>query len=216
MSPDTSDLPTDIDNVYRQIKQAVANDMGVLSSAGMRLILEAIIKEKAIPGTDLQNKINNMAPALVAQNHIPILQKIRLYGNDAIHDLKALRRSDIDSALMVIENLLYNVYILPAKLGKLHIAPPNWTAINALNGNVISDGDLDKLKDAIKTHLNGGKLDASVNKSATKDLARIIFSLCGSVNLFDWQRQFIQKILETYINQSDEQASRETEQIRVQ
>lgn len=203
---DTSDLPRDISIVYDQILSALANDLYILASAGMRLIMEAVVKDKEISGADLQDKINNLAKAgHVPANGIPILQKIRIFGNQAIHDLSANTKKELLNALRVIEFMLLSAYVVPASADGLAIKKANWEAISQRIGDKIpSTVDVAALESAIKLAFNGGKLDVAVNPDAVKDLIKIVMSIGKGINFFDWQRKNILKAVELYVSEVKE------------
>jgi hypothetical protein len=78
------------------------------------MLLEAICMEQKVIGNNLQQKILALRDrGLISANEIPILDKLRLIGNVAVHQTKGLRLNILSYALDIINHVLKSIYILP-------------------------------------------------------------------------------------------------------
>lgn len=113
-------LPPQVQRIYFETRNALCNDMNVLSGIGIRALVEVVCKERNAPGKDLQQRIDG----LVEKGDLnaagaTILHSIRTMGNDAAHEVKAHSNDDLSNAFDVVEHLLMGIYILPAKASNL-------------------------------------------------------------------------------------------------
>lgn len=113
-------LPANIKNIYEETYLALCSGQRVLSSIGIRVLIEAICKDKAAKGHKLEVKIND----LVTEGHLTssgaeILHSLRIMGNVSAHEIQAPPESELVIAFDVVENLLSNVYVMPKRAEQL-------------------------------------------------------------------------------------------------
>lgn len=113
-------LPTSISTIYDETYNAYCNNLRILTSIGMRGLLEAVCIDKNTIGNNLLEKINNLVTSgVLTQANADILHKLRLLGNQAVHEVQPPSDDKLVIAMDVIENLLQSVYIMPAISEKL-------------------------------------------------------------------------------------------------
>lgn len=106
-------LPLALNSLYNEIV-AIFNQSGfVLTSMGLRALLEGICKDKNITGNTLEKLIDNMdfISASIKSN----LHSIRFMGNDSAHELDSFSREEILIALEIMEDLMNYTYELDYK-----------------------------------------------------------------------------------------------------
>lgn len=113
-------LPKEIDAIYHETYTAICSDLPVLAVVGIRSLVEAICKEKGAKGNNLEDKINSLVNLGVLTNSgAEILQKLRLLGNQAAHEIKHHNKDTVNLAFDVVEHTLNTVYLIPAKADRL-------------------------------------------------------------------------------------------------
>lgn len=129
-------VPKFIQDLYIEIVRAFNSNSIILCSIGLRVIIEAICKEKGIERVFLKNKdgspkideetqenkfrflkLSEKLDILLEQRYITnvqsrVLHQIRELGNKAAHEITKHDRRNIDIGLEIIENMLYNIYEL--------------------------------------------------------------------------------------------------------
>ena len=86
---------------------------------GLRMLVEAICLEQKIPGLNLQSKIRKLHElGMISKNELPILDKLRLIGNDSAHKIKSFSIDKLSYALDIINHIIKSIYVLP-KINKL-------------------------------------------------------------------------------------------------
>jgi hypothetical protein len=78
----------------------------VLSTIGLRALIEGICVDKGIPQGKLEQMIDDLHKFLPSLNLIDALQTFRVTGNDAAHRLEALTREEARAAFDVVEAIL--------------------------------------------------------------------------------------------------------------
>jgi len=107
-------LPSKLRKLYAEVKLAFSNQQEILAGVGLRMLLEAVCNDQKITGANLQQKVVGLKnKGLVSPNEEPILDKLRLIGNVAAHEIKGLRFNILSYALDIINHLLISIYILP-------------------------------------------------------------------------------------------------------
>ena len=102
--------------IYVETHLALLSSSPILSGIGLRALLEAICKEKKAVGSDLYKKIDNLViQRVLTPQGGSVLQHIRSLGNKAAHETKPHDVKQLSLAMEVIEHLIKDVYILPAK-----------------------------------------------------------------------------------------------------
>lgn len=109
-------LPAQIQNIYSETFDAIGNEQPVLSGIGIRALVESVCKEKNAVGNNLKNKIDNLVVmGLLSRTHAETLQKLRIMGNQAAHEVHPHSEKNLLMALDIVEHLLREVYILPTQ-----------------------------------------------------------------------------------------------------
>lgn len=105
--------PLSVRNVYRETHAAMCNKQPMLAGVGIRMLVEAICKEKKAKGRDLEKRIDDLvATGVLTPSGAAILHKARFLGNVAAHEATAPSENALDAAMEVAEHLLVSVYLL--------------------------------------------------------------------------------------------------------
>jgi hypothetical protein len=113
-------LPPLIQTVYKQTLHALADHSYVLASIGLRACIEAVCNQLDVSGSGLEKRIDQLFKAgHVSSGDKRRLHAIRFLGNDAAHEIKEPKESDIRIALDIVEHLLNSVFILEKKAKSL-------------------------------------------------------------------------------------------------
>jgi hypothetical protein len=113
---ETDYLPENVQNIYKETLQALVSNLPVLAGIGLRALIETVCKEKNAIGKDLNTKIDDLlAKGVLNPAGAEVLHHIRTLGNAAAHEVKPHSKRRLVLALEVVEHLLRDVYILPAK-----------------------------------------------------------------------------------------------------
>lgn len=119
-SIETVDLPDPVARIYKDT--VIAKDAGamILAGGGLRAIVEALCQDKEVPGSNLQDKIDNLArQGYLATPQADLLHEERYLGNAALHEIVAPSRQDLQDGFDIIETLLATIYLLPDKARRL-------------------------------------------------------------------------------------------------
>ncbi|WP_230982036.1 DUF4145 domain-containing protein [Pseudomonas sp. Bc-h] len=117
---DHESLPLDIEDIYRETRSALDNDLLIISGIGIRTILDTICSDVKAKGRNLEQKIDDLnARSLVTEEGVQTLHKIRVLGNHAAHRGKAPTKNQLLLALEVIEHILIGTYIIPYRAKKV-------------------------------------------------------------------------------------------------
>lgn len=107
-------LPSSVLSIYKETHSALSNKLPILAGVGIRILIEAICREKNATGDNLKDKINSLVIlGMLTQDGSEILHTMRDLGNEAAHNIKPHSEEILRIALDVVENLLQSVYILP-------------------------------------------------------------------------------------------------------
>lgn len=121
-------VPRPIMSLYLETRQALVGGSPILSGIGLRALIETICKERNADGRDLHQKIGNLvAQQVLTPQGAEVLHHIRTLGNQAAHEAKPHDVKQLSLAMEVIEHLMKDVYIIPAKvetLFKARVPPP--------------------------------------------------------------------------------------------
>ena len=126
-------LPYRLDEIYDEVIKSFNTDNCILCAVGIRAILEGIcsdknIKEGRVPVENNQlKKKNNLEGriygleenGIISKNQQEALHQLRFLGNDAVHELSKPSKSDLKTALEIIEHMRNDIYELPNKAEKL-------------------------------------------------------------------------------------------------
>ena len=112
---DENRLPKKIYNLYQEVRLVFNTDSNILAGIGLRMLVEAICINQKIPGNTLQDKIKKLHQnGIISTTELPILDKLRLIGNDSTHKIKSFPMNKLSYALDIVNHILKSIYVLPA------------------------------------------------------------------------------------------------------
>jgi len=114
-------LPTKLQQLYREVMSSFNEDLHLLCAVGLRSLVEGVCAQKGIPGGSLEARVEGMK-SLLPENIVKHLHEFRFMGNKAVHELEAPKTYELTVAIDVIEDILNFLYALDYKasmLGKL-------------------------------------------------------------------------------------------------
>lgn len=94
-------------DVYLETLTAFNNALMISSSTLIRTIVEKICKDQNIPGNSLANKIDHLPLEPIYKD---VLHKLRLLGNESVHEAKYGIKEELISAIRAVEFLIKKVY----------------------------------------------------------------------------------------------------------
>ncbi|PKP02543.1 MAG: hypothetical protein CVU11_11615 [Bacteroidetes bacterium HGW-Bacteroidetes-6] len=117
-------LPIDIKKIYQETIDAYNNQLTLLTSVGIRAILEAICIDKAITEGNIKNSkgkivisknLDGKISGLSTKGHLTsdnaeILHELRFLGNKAVHELSAPSIEELNIAIGIIELVIDSIY----------------------------------------------------------------------------------------------------------
>lgn len=113
-------LPPKVRKVYEETHQALSSELPLLAGVGIRSLVEAVCQEEDTEGKDLKDKIDDLVrQGFLTPSGAEILQKLRLIGNETVHEMKSHDIRVLGTAFDVVEHLLLGVYILPKESEKI-------------------------------------------------------------------------------------------------
>ncbi|MDP2028803.1 MAG: DUF4145 domain-containing protein [Thiobacillus sp.] len=113
-------LPSLIRLVYEQTLSAYSEKAYVLAGIGLRATIEAVCNQLNLSGSSLEKRIDQLYKGgHVSNGDKKRLHAIRFLGNDAAHEIKEPKESELRVALEIIEHLLNSVFILERKAKSL-------------------------------------------------------------------------------------------------
>jgi hypothetical protein len=102
-----------VKQAYNEAVTAYKNKCLLLTSAGFRLILEAVCLDKKVSGNDLHQSLANLhSNGFITKSELANLMGVKILGNDSVHRLKIPNPKQLSVALTIIQNLLRKVYNL--------------------------------------------------------------------------------------------------------
>lgn len=105
-------LPKHIHNLYQETISAHNNELIILSTVGLRSLIEAIVADKIDSSefrNNLESKIDSLKPYF-QESVTNTLHEFRIMGNKATHELEAPEKLNIHHALYVVEGMLEYFY----------------------------------------------------------------------------------------------------------
>ncbi|HEX5171511.1 MAG TPA: DUF4145 domain-containing protein [Cyclobacteriaceae bacterium] len=115
-------FPKSIRKLYDELIPAFEGGSTILLGIGLRALVEAICIDQSIPGSNLLKKIEKLHDeGLISKSELPILDKLRIIGNDSAHKVKGLSMYKLELALGIVNHVLTSIYILPVIIKKLDI-----------------------------------------------------------------------------------------------
>jgi hypothetical protein len=110
-------LPLEVRQIYEETAEALENGQRVLTGVGLRAIIETVCKDKSAAGNNLAKKIDDLqAKQMLTSDEAQILHKLRVFGNEAAHEVKPHNEEQLTLAMDVVEHLLQGAYIYPIKV----------------------------------------------------------------------------------------------------
>lgn len=107
-------LPAALEKIYIETLKALNSDQPVLAGIGIRAIVETVCKDRKAIGKGLQKKIDDLViKHVLSRAGADILQKLRVLGNKAVHEVEPHDVLQLGFGLDVIDNLVSSIYILP-------------------------------------------------------------------------------------------------------
>lgn len=115
-------VPELIRRAYTQTLSAYSEHAFVLASIGLRATIEAVCNQLNLTGSSLEKRIDQLYKGgYVSNGDKKLLHAIRFLGNDAAHEIKEPKESELRVALEIVEHLLNSVFILEKKAKSLDI-----------------------------------------------------------------------------------------------
>jgi hypothetical protein len=111
---DLDEIPSKIRELYEEIKPLFRNESSVIAGTGLRMLVEGICLQQKIAGANLKEKIiklNEMG--IISNADLPILDKLRIMGNQSAHEIKGMSIDKLSYALDIINHASRSIYILP-------------------------------------------------------------------------------------------------------
>lgn len=117
LGDDAWHLPDKIRRIYIETSQAlVGGSEPVLTGIGVRAILETICKDQNASGQNLFTQIDDLVRKnILTPVRALVLHQIRTLGNQAAHEVAPHSLEQLALAMTVVDHLLQEVYVLPAK-----------------------------------------------------------------------------------------------------
>jgi Domain of unknown function (DUF4145) len=117
---DTHALPPQVKLSYKEVLEAAASGLFMLSAIGLRAIVEGVCVEEGASAWGLEAKVNRLVAAgRLTTTDAALLEPIRQLGNDAAHEAIPPSQGDVLNALVVVEHLLQTVYLMKHKAEQL-------------------------------------------------------------------------------------------------
>lgn len=107
-------IPSNIYNLYSEIRRAVSSESMLLAGIGLRILVEAIANDLKIQKDKLQSKITEMKNrSLISDAQCSMLHKIRFLGNDVAHETELPTHDQVNMALDILETVIRQCYVQP-------------------------------------------------------------------------------------------------------
>ena len=102
---DFNDIPDVIEKIYKQTLISYKEKASVLASIGLRGTIEAVCNNLDIPKGNLEKRIDQLFKrGFVSSTDKNRLHAIRFLGNDAAHEIKEPKKSEMKIALDIINH----------------------------------------------------------------------------------------------------------------
>lgn len=113
-------LPINVRQIYGETHLALCSKQPILAVIGIRALVETVCNGKGATGKDLEKRIDNLVDlGILTSQSAELLHSLRILGNEAAHEVKVQDEQTLSLTMDVVEQLLNNVYILPAVTAKL-------------------------------------------------------------------------------------------------
>lgn len=115
-------FPKTIRKLYDELIPAFEAGSTILLGMGLRALVEAICIDQSITGSNLLKKIEKLHhEGHISKSELPILDKLRIIGNDSAHKMKSLSMYKLELATGIVNHVLTSIYILPVINKKLDV-----------------------------------------------------------------------------------------------
>jgi hypothetical protein len=115
-------LPKVVQGIYKEVQNAINSESLVLAGIGLRALVEAICIQQKIPGGNLQKKIEALkSNGYISIKDYPIIDKLRLIGNQSAHKIKSMPLEVLIHALRIVNHMINTIYLLPKISRKIRI-----------------------------------------------------------------------------------------------
>ena len=109
-------LPEKVRNIYKETHAALCSKLKILAGVGIRGLVEAVCQEEKAEGTNLKEKIDDLATkGVLTSINADTLHKTRFLGNKSAHELQIAKDQELGIAFDIIENMLQTLYVIPKK-----------------------------------------------------------------------------------------------------
>jgi hypothetical protein len=109
-------VPAIVRSIYRETLVAIRSKSYMLSGLGLRATIEAICNHQNTSGKSLDVRITSLAAkGMISKKDAELLHGIRFLGNDAAHEMKLPKPTQVAVADKIIRHLLQAVYVLPSQ-----------------------------------------------------------------------------------------------------
>jgi len=113
-------LPPKVSAVYRETIRALLGQQPILAGIGIRALVEAVCSEAKCEGNNLLRRIDDLVTrGKLTRDGADHLQRLRVLGNAAAHEVEAPSRDVLKVAMDVAKHLLESVYVIPKKAAQL-------------------------------------------------------------------------------------------------
>ena len=114
---DDTYMPIRVRKIYAETLRALNSGSPILTGIGLRTLVEAVCTEEEASGSNLFENIDDLVKnGKLTPAGAEILHNIRNMGNDAAHEVNPHNEIQLGLAMDVVEHLLQDVYILPARV----------------------------------------------------------------------------------------------------
>jgi hypothetical protein len=112
-------LPRKLALMYMETVRAYNRGSFLLSTIGLRALIEGVCDDKGAKGKTLEEKIDALGIHFGNQSITSYLHGFRFSGNEAAHQLEPLSKDDCNQAITVMEDLLNYLYDLDYKASQM-------------------------------------------------------------------------------------------------
>ncbi len=117
-------LPDVVNKVYLECVKALNSELLILGAIAIRVVIEAICRDKKIKGANLKQKIDTLVDkGFMTKDGAKLLHLTRIVGNFSAHEMKKHKFEDLEVCLDIVETVLQNIYILPTEAKKMSSVP---------------------------------------------------------------------------------------------
>jgi len=105
--------------MYSETTDAINSGSLLLSTIGLRTLLEGVCNDKGLKKGNLKEKIEGLRKFFPTGNIVKYLHGFRFSGNEAAHQMEPMARQQANHAMDVMEDVLNVLYDLDYKASRL-------------------------------------------------------------------------------------------------